>query len=83
MAENRSRDRRQLMAIMIGALDEFEKSFGYLWGHELGDDDQPTETQEQFWDLWQDTRTSILDRGNDKINQILERRRIRNYEKRY
>ena len=75
MAHNRSRDRNQMTAIMISAIEEFEEHFGYLWGHDLESDAQLDDNQEEFLDLWYKTREKVLDRGNYHINRILEYRR--------
>lgn len=66
--------KRQLMelvennckTIMIGALEEFEKEFGFLWGQ---DQDKKSLTQEQieFKKKYLKARNKVLTRGNNKI----------------
>ena len=58
---------KNMETIMIGALEEFEKGFGYLWGHDK--DGEFSEQEQAFYDLWQEVRTEILDRANLKILQ--------------
>lgn len=57
-------------AIMIGSIASFEKHFGYLWGHEKYQDEPLTDIEDEFLDLWEKTRTEVLDKGNDQIKQL-------------
>ena len=50
---------------MIGALARFEESFGHLW-EEAGPD------QQEYLDLWEYTRNSILNNGNKQMRSALE-----------
>ena len=56
----------KIKTTMIGALDSFEKGFGYLWGHTKHIDELNPEELEMR-DLWDEIRTEILDRGNGQI----------------
>lgn len=47
---------------MIGAIASFEENFGYLWGHDK--DGELTPEEKKMDELWQKTRTEILDKGN-------------------
>ena len=52
---------------MIGALSDIEKYFGFL----LGDQDvKPTREQEKLRELFEELRSSILDRGNVQIRNL-------------
>ena len=51
--------RKKIMTSFIGALDDFEKSFGYLW-----------EEDDDLFELWSDVRQSIMDRGHRQINHV-------------
>lgn len=54
---------------MIGAVNEIEMVFGYLWGH--GEpEDKLTENQKKFLKLWQRLRSKILNNGNDQIRSL-------------
>lgn len=53
--------------IMIGSLDEMEKAFGHLWGH---NEENPTEEQEQWFAIWQEVRTRILDKGHNSAHWL-------------
>lgn len=55
----------KLRTSFIGALSAFEENFGFLWAH--GDNDEITEEQEYMRDLWDKTRTTILNNGNNQI----------------
>lgn len=55
---------------IIGSIARFEDNFGYLWGH---NSDKPlTEKQKEFLDLWEYTRTSILNHGNNKMREAID-----------
>ena len=45
---------------MIGSLARFEESFGHLWEEEGPD-------QQEYLDLWEYTRNSILNNGNKQM----------------
>jgi hypothetical protein len=55
---------KKFKTTMIGALARFEENFGYLWGH--GKDDL-TERELEFKKIWDDTRTEILNNGNNQL----------------
>jgi len=55
---------------MIGSLDQFEQNFGHLWGHGL-DDVELTDEQFDMRELWQLTRTEILNNGNNQLRAAL------------
>lgn len=59
---------KRIKTTMIGAIDKFEKNFGYLWGHFT--EDPLTEQQEKFADLWDFTRNQILNQGNHQIRDL-------------
>lgn len=50
----------------IGALDVFEQKFGFLWGHGLPEEEL-TEEQSNFRNVWEQARTEILNRGNTSL----------------
>ena len=60
---------KYLQTVMIGALDDFERNFGKLWGHGLPVE-KLTDAQKQGREIWEKARTSILDRGNLKIKHM-------------
>lgn len=53
----------------IFAIAEFERIFGYLWRHD-DEDDNFTEEEQKFFDLYQEFRKSVLDMGNKQIRQM-------------
>ena len=55
---------KKFKTTMIGSLAVFEKYFGALWGH---GDSSLTEEQKHFRQLWEDTRTDILNNGNTQM----------------
>ena len=54
---------------MIGALSEFEKSFGYLWGYHKPEDVELSDKEEKFLDIWEETRNKILNNGNNQLRK--------------
>ena len=63
--------------IFIGALSDIEAFLGHLWGHDPDvkgavDPESLTDEQYQYYELWQELRTSILDRGHFQLDNILK-----------
>ena len=56
-----------LNTVTIGAIADFEKAFGYLWGH--GEPLPLTESQKEFRKIWEQTRSSILERLDSASNK--------------
>lgn len=63
---------KRLETTMIGCLARFESVFGDLWGYNQDYDKPLTASQEKFQDLWEYTRTSILNHGNNQIRAVME-----------
>lgn len=61
---------KRFQTTMIGALFEFEKTFGYLWGHDK-DEDSLTEKELDFLDRWDFTRNQVLNNGNNQLRKAL------------
>lgn len=61
---------KKFQTTMIGALFEFEKNFGYLWGHDKDENDL-TDKELDFLDRWDFTRNQILNNGNNQLRQAL------------
>ena len=55
---------KKFKTTMIGSLAVFEKQFGFLWGH---GENNPTDEQIHFRNLWEDARTEILNNGNTQL----------------
>lgn len=62
--------KKRFQTTMIGALFEFEKTFGYLWGHDKDENDL-TERELDFLDRWDFTRNQILNTGNHQLRKAL------------
>lgn len=62
---------KRFQTTMIGALYEFEKSFGYLWGYNKTEDEFLTEKEEKFLDIWEETRNKILNNGNNQLRKAV------------
>ena len=69
--------KKQAMTILIGNLYEVEERFGHLWGHTKEEDDR-TDDERMFLEVWTDTRNAILDKGHSRIDRIVEE--FENYE---
>ena len=55
---------------MIGSLARFEDSFGYLWGH--NGNENLTEREEEFLEMWNYVRTSILNHGSKQMRECVD-----------
>lgn len=74
---------KRFQTTMIGALHEFEKSFGYLWGQQKNPDFL-TESEEDFRDRWEMVRNQILNNGNNQLRKCLtDLERAVNYKYHY
>jgi len=60
---------RAIRTTFIGAIAQFEKSFGYLWGHNK-DRYTLTDSEKNFLRLWLPTRNAVLDCGNEQSRVI-------------
>lgn len=63
--------KKRFQTTMIGSLYEFEKSFGYLWGYDKHEDEELTEKEEKFLDIWEETRNRILNNGNNQLRKAV------------
>lgn len=61
---------KRFQTTMIGALFEFEKAFGYLWGQEKDENDL-TEKELDFLDRWDTVRNQILNNGNNQLRKAI------------
>lgn len=61
---------KRFQTTMIGALFEFEKAFGYLWGQDK-EYDNLTDKELEFSELWDDTRNQILNNGNNQLRKAI------------
>jgi hypothetical protein len=62
---------KRFQTTMIGALYEFEKSFGYLWGQEKPEEEDLTDRELRFLDIWEETRNKILNNGNGQLRKCV------------
>lgn len=72
MITNEQKDllRKRFQTTMIGAIYEFEKMFGYLWGQNKNPDFL-SESEEDFRDRWESVRNQILNNGNNQLRKCL------------
>lgn len=61
---------KRFQTTMIGALYEFENNFGHLWGIDK-EDNELTEYQEKLREIWEYTRNSILNNGNNQLRKCI------------
>lgn len=54
---------------MIGSLDIIEKNLGFLWGHGKDYGEKST-SEKMYYDLYQEIRTQILDKGNNQLRLV-------------
>jgi hypothetical protein len=60
---------KKLETAFIAPLEEFEKAFGFLWGH--GKPWESLSKQEKFVrKIWDTVRKQILNRGNEQIRAV-------------
>lgn len=61
---------KRFQTTMIGALFEFEKTFGYLWGQNKSEDEL-TDQELDFLDQWDLVRNQILNNGNSQLRKAI------------
>lgn len=61
---------KRFQTTMIGALFEFEKAFGYLWGQDKDEKDL-TDKELDFLDRWDAVRNQILNNGNNQLRKAI------------
>lgn len=61
---------KRFQTTMIGALFEFEKTFGYLWGQDKDEKDL-TDKELDFLDRWDVVRNQILNNGNNQLRKAI------------
>tara|TARA_R110000824_G_scaffold361272_1_gene549225 strand:- start:157 stop:531 length:375 start_codon:yes stop_codon:yes gene_type:complete len=61
--------KKKIQTTMIGALSTLEKSFGFLWGFDIQEEERTPE-QKKLYEIYEDARAEILDRGNTQIRNL-------------
>jgi len=59
----------KIRTAFIGALAAFEEEFGFLWGHDIPED-QLTGEQKEMRELWNTARTNVLNNGNTQLRAV-------------
>lgn len=62
---------KRVKTTMIGALDVFEKYFGYMWGYGKNENELTREEAHNRL-VWESARNAILDKGNNQIRLLEE-----------
>lgn len=62
---------KRFQTTMIGALFEFEKAFGYLWGQQKYDNEPLSQKEIEFGELWDNVRNKILNNGNNQLRKTI------------
>lgn len=61
---------KRFQTTMIGAIYEFEETFGYLWGKDKHES-RLTESESHFRLMWEDARNAILNNGNSQLRKCI------------
>lgn len=61
--------KKKIQTTMIGALSTLEQSFGFLWGFDVPEE-QRTPEQKKIYEIYEEARAQILDRGNTQIRNL-------------
>lgn len=61
---------KRFQTTMIGALFEFEETFGYLWGQNK-DDNELTPSELKYRTIWEESRNAILNNGNNQLRKCV------------
>jgi hypothetical protein len=60
--------KKKIETTMIGALSSVENHFGFLWGHNSGEELTPE--QQHLKSIFDEIRSEILDKGNNQIRNL-------------
>lgn len=60
---------KRITTSFIFALSEMESNLGFLWGHGK-DEDNLTENEQEYRQIYNDIRKRILDNGNNQIRLV-------------
>jgi hypothetical protein len=60
--------KKKIETTMIGALSSIEGHFGFLWGHDNGEELTPE--QQHLKSIYDEIRSEILDKGNNQIRNL-------------
>jgi hypothetical protein len=63
---------KKIQTTMIGSLSRFETGFGHLWAHHKKHEEELTDQELYFDNIWQDVRNNILNHGNNQIRLATE-----------
>ena len=61
--------KKKIQTTMIGSLSTIESGFGFLWGLDVEEDDRTAE-QKKLYEIYEEARAKILDRGNTQIRNL-------------
>lgn len=61
---------QKMRTTFIGALAAIEDIFGELWGVDIPHNER-TKEQKEYYELWQELRTEILNNGNNRCRELL------------
>lgn len=62
--------KKKIQTTMIGALSTIENNFGFLWASTATNGIDLTQQQQDMKELYNKTRSDILDRGNNQARNI-------------
>jgi len=60
---------QKMRTTFIGAIAVFEEVFGFMWGHQLPEEEL-TDQQKMMKDLWEEARTRILNKSNNQLRAV-------------
>jgi hypothetical protein len=61
---------KKFKTTFIGAISQIQDAFGELWGENKQEEDR-TEQEREWYDIWQQVRTNILNNGNNQLRAAL------------
>ena len=61
--------KKKIQTTMIGSLSTLESSFGFLWGFDVAEEERTPE-QKKVYEIYEEARAQILDRGNTQIRNL-------------
>ncbi len=61
---------KKVMTAFIGAVAKFEEFFGHLWGLGLLPEQELSESENRFLEIWNECRNEVLNNGNNQKRSL-------------
>ena len=64
--------KKRFQTVFVGAVSKIEERFGHLWGSDEIDEENMTEQQLKYYNIFLELRDQIFDQGNDQRKKLMK-----------